>query len=98
MSKLVLVDAISTFHIRYVIEVSDNEVDKAIEVVKLGQAQDEFSQKHLGETVISQREVSVDEYLELFDKDNDHLKDWSSDQKMRYVHVHEANEYGTNDE
>jgi len=98
MSKLVLVDAISTFHVRYVVETSDDEVDQAITAVKLGKVQDEFSQKHLGETVISQRVVSVDEYLELFDKDNDYLKDWTPDQKMRYIHVHEANKYGTNDE
>lgn len=92
MSKLVLVDAISTFHIRYVVEVADDAVDQAIEVVKLGKVQDEFSQKHLGETVISQREVSVNEYLETFDKDNDYLKNWTPDQKMRYIHVHDAND------
>ena len=93
MSKLVLVDTISTFHIRYVVEVADNAVDQAIEVVKLDHDFDEFSQKHLGETVISQRVVSVDEYLQEFDKDNDYLKNWTPEQKMRYVHFH-----GTNDE
>jgi hypothetical protein len=91
MSKLVLVDAISTFHVRYVVETADSDVDKAIEVVKLG-VHDEFSQKHLGETVISQRVVSVDEYLELFDKDNDYLKTWTPEQKMRYIHVHDSND------
>jgi hypothetical protein len=92
MSKLVLVDAISTFHVRYVVETSDDEVDQAITAVKLGKVQDEFSQKHLGETVISQRVVSVDEYLELFDKDNDYLKTWTPEQKMRYIHVHDSND------
>lgn len=87
MSKLVLVDTISTFHIRYVIEVADNAVDHASEVIELGQVQDEFSQKHLGETVISRRVVSVDEYLEIFDKDNDYGKNWTPEQKMKYIHV-----------
>ena len=92
MSKLVLVDAISTFYIRYAVETSDNEVDQAIDEVRLGKVQDEFSQKHLGESVISQRVVSVDEYLELFDKDNYHLKSWTPEQKMRYIHVHDSND------
>ena len=36
MSKLVLVDAISTFYVRYAVETSDNEVDQAIDEVRLG--------------------------------------------------------------
>lgn len=91
MSKLVLVDTISTFHIRYVIEVADDDVDKATDIVELGETQDEFSQKHLGETVISQRVVSLDEYLEIFDKDNDYLKSWTPEQKMKCIHINKVN-------
>jgi hypothetical protein len=46
---------------------------------------EEFSQKHIDETITSVREISVDEYLKLFDTDNDYLKDWTFEQKMRYI-------------
>jgi len=85
MSKLVLVDAISTFHVRYIVEVGDDKVDQALGEVKLGEVYDEFYQKHLGETIISQRVVTADEYLELFDKDNVHGAYLSTEQKMMYV-------------
>ena len=45
----------------------------------------EFSQKWLGETIISHRVVSTDEVIKLFDEDNDYLKDWSEDKKLEYI-------------
>jgi hypothetical protein len=43
----------------------------------------EFSQKHLGETIFSSRIISEKDALDLFDEDNDYLKDWNDEQKMQ---------------
>jgi hypothetical protein len=42
----------------------------------------EFSQEHLGEQIVSHRTVSLDEALELCDKDNDYAIEWDNDLKI----------------
>jgi len=32
--------------------------------------------------VYRSREISEDEYLEIFDRDNDYLRDWNREQKL----------------
>ena len=85
--KLVLVDTISQFRIRYVVEVED-DIDHATDevVLKIDDIKfEEFSQQHLGNTIISHREISKEEYLKLFDQDNDYLKEWTEEQKLRFI-------------
>lgn len=89
MKKLVLVDTISQHRIRYVVEVEDN-IDHALdEIVTQSENAyfEEFSQKHLGEIVISHREISREEYLEIFDKDNDYLTQWTDEQKFKFINT-----------
>jgi hypothetical protein len=43
----------------------------------------EFSQKHLGETIVSHRVISEKDALDLFDEDNDYLQGWTDEQKMQ---------------
>lgn len=85
-TQLVLVEAISQFRERYVVEVpvGEDKVEWALDTVTMDKAQ-EFSQKWLGETIISHRVVSTDEVIKLFDEDNDYLKDWSEDKKLEYI-------------
>jgi len=87
--KLVLVDCISQHLVRYVVEVEDN-IDYALDTVVVEQSNvgfQEFSQKHLGETIVSHREISKEEYLKLFDQDNDYLSSLSDDQKLKFINV-----------
>jgi hypothetical protein len=42
----------------------------------------EFSQKHLGETIVSERVITHDDVLELCDKDNDYARAWSNEKKF----------------
>jgi hypothetical protein len=87
--KLVLVDCISQHLVRYVVEVEDN-IDYALDTVVLEQSNvefPEFSQKHLGETIVSHREISKEEYLKLFDQDNDYLSSLSDDRKLKFINV-----------
>jgi hypothetical protein len=52
-----------------------------LDTVVMNQAK-EFSQKDLGETIVSHRVVTKQEALALFDQDNDYLKNWDEKQKM----------------
>ena len=87
-TQWVLVEAISTFRERYMVEVPVG-VDKfgkdktlwALDTVTMGEAK-EFSQEHLGEVIVSHRVVSFDEALEMCDKDNHYCKAWDTDKKL----------------
>lgn len=46
---------------------------------------EEFSQKHMGEYITDTTTMNEDEMLELFDKDNDYLRGWTTDQKIAMV-------------
>lgn len=78
-----LVETISVFRIRYVVECESAEHAK--DVVTMNEAE-EFSQLHIDEMITSTREIDDAEYLRLFDEDNDYLRSWSEDQKFKYVH------------
>ena len=86
--KLYLVEAISMFRQRYVVEAKE-ESDALDEVVMnaIGYKDgwQEFSQKHLDEVITSSREISKEEYLKLYNQDNDYVTAWSDDMKFRYV-------------
>ena len=78
-----LVETISMFRIRYVVECKSAEDAK--DTVTINEV-DEFSQLHIDEMITSTREIDDAEYLRTFDEDNDYLKDWSEEQKFKYVH------------
>ena len=90
MSKFVLVEAISQFRQRYVIEVPDDHNDREYPCTAITWAEDtvtieemkEFSQKHLGEVITSSREVTQEEVLKLCDIDNDYCKSWDDAKKL----------------
>ena len=80
-TEWVLVEAISQFRERYMVEVPKGKAAWALDTVTLNQAQ-EFSQEHLGEVIVSHRVVSFDEALKLCDKDNDYCSEWSDEKKV----------------
>ena len=84
--KLYIVDVMSTFRMRYVVE-AEEESHALDEVVYRENEPDfkEFSQEHIGTHIFSSRKISKDEYLELFDKDNDYLRNWSKKQKLNHI-------------
>ena len=96
MTKYAIVTVISTFRNRYAIPVDqlqDLNPEVSIEGFELQWAEDcvtceevdEFSQKHLGETIIDSIMLDETQMLELFDKDNDYLKGWPKEQKLEWV-------------
>ena len=80
-TELVLVEAVSMFRMRYVVEVPTGCSDYALDTVTMREAL-EFSQKHLDETIVSHRVISTDEALMLSDVDNDYTKTWSTEKKI----------------
>ena len=87
-TQLVLVECVSTFRNRYMVEVpigvDDQGNDKslwALDTVTMNEAQ-EFSQEYLGEQIVSHRVVSKEEALAMCDVDNHYAKDWSEEKKI----------------
>lgn len=82
-----LVETVSVFRMRYVVE-AKNASDARDEVtMNVGDNFHEFSQLHLDEMITSTREIDNAEYLRMFDEDNVYLKDWDEEQKFRFVQV-----------
>ena len=80
-TEWVLVECISTFRERYMVEVPKGKELWALDTVTMNEAK-EFSQEHLGETIVSHRVVSLEEALVLCDKDNAYCSAWSDDKKI----------------
>ena len=88
-TQWVLVEAISTFRERYMVEVpvgtdryGKDKTLWALDTVTMGEAK-EFSQEHLGETIVSHRVMTEEEALELCDVDNDYAKVWNDQLKKK---------------
>lgn len=90
MSKIVLVETVSTFRHVYAIELEDNEPseyaldDFVSETYPTGELED-FAQEHISEDIFSHRVVTEDEYINLFDEMNGYLASWNKDQKKKFI-------------
>jgi len=80
-TELVMVECISTFRQRYVVEVPKGKSEWALDTVTMNEAK-EFSQLHLGETIVSDRVITKEELIAISDIDNDYCKSWSEEQKL----------------
>jgi hypothetical protein len=88
MTKLVMVEELCTFRHRYVVELGDNDPPEWAEdsvVCKTPDDFHEFSQYHVGDQILSHRVISEEEYLTMFDKDNDYLKEWPTERKLAFI-------------
>jgi len=83
-TELVLVECISTFRERYVVEVPHGKKEWALDTVTMNETV-EFSQEHLGETIVSHRVIDEAEFNRLHEEDNDYLKNWTSDQRKTLI-------------
>lgn len=95
--KYVVVTAISSFKMKYVVPAE--ELQKLNEAIELDEARarewaeesvimeevKDFSQKHIGETVIETDILDEDTLLEMFDRENDYLSDWTREKKIDYA-------------
>lgn len=88
-----VVTVVSQFRIRYAIPMDelqalnpDMPVDPkwALDSVTC-QEIEEFSQEHLGETIIDHAVVDEAEILTVFDNDNAYLSKWPTEQKLAHI-------------
>lgn len=85
----VLVETVQQFRHRYMVEVPVGKKDWALDTVTLDEAK-EFSQLHLGETIVSHRVVTEEEALRICDEDNDYCKTWNDDHKINVFFTKEG--------
>jgi hypothetical protein len=86
----VLVEAVSQFRIRYMVEVHHRHPEYALDDVTMGDCE-EFSQHHLGEVIVSHRVVTEQEALQLCDEDNTYARSWSDEHKKQVFFTKERN-------
>jgi hypothetical protein len=99
--KYVVVTAISQFKMRYVVTMSelqsmnpDMPVDSdwALDCVTCEDLE-EFSQEHVGETILDMVIENEDEILKRFDKENDYLAGWRKERKLDWLKNRKRKEY-----
>lgn len=84
--KLYLVETVSMFRMRYVVEAREAGHAEDEFVMEIGKESfKEFSQHHMDEVIVSTRQLSATDYMDLFDADNDYLKSWDIAEKMRFI-------------
>jgi hypothetical protein len=95
MSKIILVETVSTFRHVYAVELEDHEpaeyaLDEVVVSCTGGKTKlEEFSQQHIAEDIFSHRVISEEEYIRIFDEMNDYIKDWTIDEKKKYIYKSE---------
>jgi hypothetical protein len=86
MKNLYVVETISMFRVRYVVEAKDPEHATDEVVMMMGdESFKEFSQKHIDEPITDVRQISEEEYLTLFNTDNSYLSSWNDDEKKKFI-------------
>ena len=93
----VVITAISSYRMRYVMHRDDlqqvaeehldwceNLIECARDIVSSEECE-EFSQEHVGEYIVDTVEMAESDVLELFDKENDYMSEWSREQKLSFM-------------
>ena len=93
LKKLYVVDIVSSFRLRYVVEAK--EESHALDEVVCREHETEFkefSQEHLGTHIFDSREITLEQYHELFVRDNDYLAKWPKEQQRTLINKIEYTE------
>jgi hypothetical protein len=77
----VLVDTVSQFRMRYMVQVPKGQKHWALDTVTMNEAK-EFSQEFMGEQIVSHRVVTQEEALDICDVDNHYCSSWTEEQKV----------------
>jgi hypothetical protein len=80
-SVWVMVEAIQSYRMRYMVEAPATNPEYAMDDVTMEDAK-EFSQLALPEVITSHRVMTQEEALILCDVDNNYTNDWTIDQKI----------------
>lgn len=92
-TSLVMVETVSMYRMRYVVEVPKENPDWALDTVACNEAK-EFSQKYLGEISVSHRTISMEEFLAMCDAENSYSYIWPKQMKMEtFITPYTENDY-----
>jgi hypothetical protein len=97
-TEFVLVETVSMFRMRYVIEVPKGKSEYALDDVVMKEAElKEFSQKHLDEIIVSHRTIKPKKIVKMIVNDNEYCKSWSPEKKLQaFVNFMETKNEQTN--
>ena len=85
----VLVEAVHTFRIRYMVEVPSEHPEYALDTVTMDEAK-EFSQEFIGQQIMSHRVISEEDALKLCDVDNYYCAKWDNQKKIETFFTEEG--------
>jgi hypothetical protein len=85
----VLVEAVHTFRMRYLVEVPTEHPEYALDTVTMDEAK-EFSQEFIGQQIMSHRVVSEEDALKLCDVDNYYCAKWDDQKKIETFFTEEG--------
>jgi hypothetical protein len=85
----VLVEAVHTFRMRYMVEVPAEHPEYALDTVTMDAAK-EFSQEFIGQQIMSHRVVSEEDALKLCDVDNYYCAKWDDQKKIETFFTEEG--------
>ena len=78
----VMVEAIQSFRMRYMVQVPKGKAEWALDTVTMQEAK-EFSQEALPEVIVSHRVMTEAEALVQCDLDNSYCSSWTDEQKVK---------------
>jgi hypothetical protein len=87
-TKIYKIEAISMFKMTYYIKAKSEE--HALDEYCCELENDTFkegSQKHIDEVCSDVRELTEEEFLKEFDRDNEYLQSWTKEQKLNMINV-----------
>ena len=85
----VLVEAVHTFRMRYMVEVPSEHPEYALDTVTMDEAK-EFSQEFIGQQIMSHRVISEEDALKLCDDDNYYCAKWDNQKKIETFFTEEG--------
>ena len=85
----VLVECVDMFRMRYMVQVPKGKKEYALDTVTLHEAK-EYSQEHLGETIVSHRVISEKDALALAAVDNKYGSGWSKEKMIQVFFTKEG--------
>jgi hypothetical protein len=85
----VMVEAVHTFRMRYMVEVPAEHPEYALDTVTMDAAK-EFSQEFIGQQIVSHRVISEEDALKLCDVDNYYCAKWDNQKKIETFFTEEG--------
>lgn len=83
--KIFIVETISQHRLLYAVKAESREKAESFVLNSSAEEIKEMGQNHIGESVFCSYDVDEESYIETFDDINDYLKEWSTEQKLKYI-------------